>query len=89
MSRTLQGHGGGGSDVAEQPIQELSSLRDVQPPPALVARVMTRLAEPRVLTFAQWLRRPFPIEFKLSPLTLITLTLALAALFVLIGATMK
>src|SRR5262249_46203646 len=43
--------------VNEQPIHELSSLRDVRPPPALVARVMTRLAEPRVLTMWQWLRR--------------------------------
>ena len=77
------------SEVAEQPIHELSSLRDVQPPPALVARVMTRLAEPRVLTLWQWLRRPFAIEIKVSPLTLISLTLVLAALFVLIGATMK
>jgi hypothetical protein len=75
--------------VNEQPIHELSSLRDVQPPPALVARVMTRLAEPRVLTLWQWLRRPFAIEIKVSPLTLIGLTLALAALFVFIGATMK
>ena len=86
MSRTLQGHGAG--DVAEQPIQELSSLRDVKPPPALVARVMTRLAEPRVLTFWQWMRRPFAIEIKVSPMTLLALTLGLAALFVLIGATM-
>jgi hypothetical protein len=77
------------SDVKEQPIEELSSLRDVQPPPALVARVMTRLAEPRVLTVWQWLRRPFSIELRVSPLTLITLTLGLAAMFVLIGATMK
>ena len=87
MSRTLQGHGG--SDVAEQPIEELSSLRDVKPPAALVARVMTRLAEPRVLTFGQWMRRPFAIEIKLSPMALLALTLGLAALFVLIGATMK
>jgi hypothetical protein len=51
--------------------------------------VITRLAEPRVLTVWQWLRRPFAIEIKVSPLTLISLTLALGALFVLIGATMK
>ena len=89
MSRTLQGHGAGSSDVAEQPIEELSSLRDVQPPAALVARVMTQLAEPRVLTLWQWLRRPFSIEVKVRPMTLLALTLGLAALFVLIGATMK
>jgi hypothetical protein len=87
MSRTLPGQGGG-SDVAEQPIQELSALRDVQPPPALVARVMTRLAEPRALSLWQWVRRPFAIEIRVSPLVLICLTLGLGALFVIIGATM-
>jgi hypothetical protein len=83
----MQGPGGG--DVAEQPIQELSALRDVQPPPALVARVMTRLAEPRTLTLGQWLRRPYTIEIRLSPLGILCVALALGALFVLIGANMK
>jgi hypothetical protein len=87
MSRTLPGQGAG--DVAEQPIQELSALRDVQPPAALVARVMTQLAEPRPPSLWQWLRRPFPIELKLSPLVIICAALGLAALFVIIGATMK
>jgi hypothetical protein len=81
----VQGQG----DVAEQPIQELSSLRDVQPPAALVARVMTRLAEPRTLSAWQWLRRPITIELRLSPLTIMALGLGLAALFVIIGANMK
>lgn len=84
MSR-VQGHG----DVAEQPIQELSSLRDVKPPAALVARVMTRLAEPRTLSIWQWLRRPITIEIRLTPLTIIAVGLGLVALFVIIGATMK
>jgi len=87
MNRTLQGPGGG--DVAEQPIHELSSLRDVQPPAALVARVMTQLAEPRQQSMWQWLRRPIPIEIRLTPITIIALTLGLAALFVLIGVTLK
>ena len=87
MSRTLQGPGGG--DVAEKPIHELSALRDVKPLAALVARVMTQLAEPRQLTMWQWLRRPIPIEIRLSPLAIVALMLGLAALFVLIGATMK
>ena len=87
MSRTL--HGPGGADLAERPIEELSALRDVQPPPALVARVMTQLAEPRHLTFWQWLHRSFPIEIKMSPFAIAVLTLALGALFVLIGANMK
>ena len=87
MNRTLQGPGGG--DVAEQPIQELSALRNVQPPAALVARVMTQLAEPRQLSTWQWLRRPIPIEIRLSPIAIVGVMIALAALFVVIGATMK
>jgi hypothetical protein len=87
VSRTLQGPGA--SDVAEQPIQELSALRDVKPPAALVARVMTRLAEPRQVTLWQWLRRPIPIEIRFSPLAIICVALALGALFVLVGANLK
>ena len=87
MSRTVQGPGG--SDVAEQPIHELSALRDVQPPAALVARVMTQLGDPRTPSIWQWIRRPFRIEIKLSPLAIIALTLGLGALFVLIGVAMK
>ena len=85
MTRAADGSG----EVAEQPIHELSALRDVQPPAALVARVMTQLAEPRQLTTWQWLRRPIPIEIRLSPLAILGLMLGLAAMFVLIGATMK
>ena len=76
-------------DIVERPINELSALRDVQPPPALVARVMTQLSEPRLPSMWQWLHRPFPIELKVSPLTLIALTLALGAAFVVIGATLR
>jgi len=72
-------------DIVERPIAELSSLRDVNPPAGLVARVMTKLEEPRTPS----LYRPFSIEIRLSPLTLITLTLALGVAFVFIGATMK
>jgi hypothetical protein len=76
-------------DIVERPIDELSALRDVQPPPALVARVMTRLSEPQLPSLWQWLHRPVSIEIKVAPLTLIALTLGLAAVFVLIGATMR
>ena len=85
MTRSLEGQG----EVAEQPIHELSALRDVQPPAALVARVMTKLAEPRPPSLWHWLRRPVPIEIKLSPLAILCLALGLGALFVLIGANMK
>jgi hypothetical protein len=87
MSRSVQRPSAG--DVAEQPIHELSALRDVQPPAALVARVMTQLADPRPPTMWQWLRRPFRIELKLSPLVIIALTLGLGALFVIVGLSMK
>jgi hypothetical protein len=86
MNRSLPGQS---VDVAERPIHELSALKDVKPPAAFVARVMTRLAEPRLPSLWQWLRRPFTIEIKLSPLAIIVLTLALGALFVFIGAHMK
>jgi hypothetical protein len=78
-----------GMDLLEQPIHELSALRKVEPPPALVARVMTRLAEPRLPSVWQWLRRPFLIEIHLSPLALIVMALALTAAFVFIGATLR
>jgi len=85
MTRTADGSG----EVAEQPIHELSALRDVQPPAALVARVMTKLAEPQPPSLWRWLRRSVPIEIRLSPLAVICIALGLGALFVIIGANMK
>lgn len=75
--------------VSERLSDELGSLGNVEPPPAFVARVMTQLAEPRLPPVWQWLRRPFSVEIRLSPLALIGLALALAAAFVFIGATIK
>lgn len=71
-------------------ISELARLRDdVSPPPDLVARVMTRVSEPRLPSVWQWLLRPFLIEIRLSPLLLIGLALALGAAFVYVGATLR
>lgn len=75
--------------IGERPHQELSTLGKIEPPPAFVARVMTRLAEPRLPSLWQWLRRPFSIEIQLSPMALIVLALSLAAAFVFVGATLK
>ena len=75
--------------VAERPVGDLSALRKIEPPPAFVARVMTRLAEPRFPSLWQWLHRPFSVEIRNSPLALIGLALALAAAFVFIGATLR
>ena len=68
---------------------ELARLGEVLPPPNLVARVMTRLSEPRMPSVWEWLRRPVVIEIRLSPLLLVGLALALGAAFVYVGATLK
>jgi hypothetical protein len=48
-------------------VRELAALRDVEVPPALVARVMTQVARPRPPTLWQWLRRPIRLELRVSP----------------------
>lgn len=69
---------------------ELRRLRDdVTPPPDLVARVMTRVSEPRMPSLWQWLNRPVQLELRLSPIFLIGLALALAAGFIYVGATLR
>ena len=71
-------------------ISELAHLRDeVAPPPDLVARVMTRVSEPRLPSLWQWLNRPFLIEIRISPVVIIALALALGAAFVYVGATIR
>jgi hypothetical protein len=72
-------------EVTEDTIEGLKTLRDVAPPPALVARVMTRVAEPTTPTLWQWLSRPVKIELRISPLGVLCLGMLLAvglALFV-------
>ena len=70
-------------------IDELARLREVDPPASLVARVMTRVSEPRLPSLWQWLRRPFVIEVRISPLLLIAIAFALGVAFVYVGATLK
>jgi hypothetical protein len=71
-------------------IPELRRLRDdVTPPPDLVARVMTRVSEPRLPSIWQWLNRPVMVELRISPLVLIGLAMALGAAFVYVGATLR
>jgi hypothetical protein len=72
-------------EVAEEPVHGLSNLRDVAPPSALVARVMTRVSDPATPSLGQWLTRPLKIELRISPLGLLGLAMLLAvglALFV-------
>ena len=66
-------------EVSEEPVYGLAHLRDVSPPPALVARVMTRVADPATPTLAQWLTRPVKIELRISPLGILALSVLLAA----------
>ena len=74
---------------ANPPIMRELGSQHTEPPPALVARVMTHLAQPRAPSLWQWLRQPFSIEIRLSPLALVALALGLAIAFVFIGATLK
>jgi hypothetical protein len=76
-------------DSPERRLADLGRLPEVVPPPNLVARVMTRLSEPRLPSVWQWLRRPFVIELRVSPLVVIGVALALGAAFVYVGATLK
>ena len=76
-------------EILEHPISELARLREIDPPANLVARVMTRLSEPRLPSVWQWLRRPFCIEIRISPRALIGLGLAVIAAFVFVGATLR
>ena len=73
----------------ERRFVELARLREVEPPPNLVARVMTRVSEPRLPSLWQWLRRPFVIEVRISPLLVIAVALAVGVAFVYVGATLK
>jgi hypothetical protein len=72
-------------EFAEEPIPDLANLREVAPPAALVARVMTRVSDPVTPTLWQWLARPVKIELRLSPLGIFAMAAMLAvglALFV-------
>ena len=56
---------------------------------AISAGRLRRRAEPRLPSVWDWLRKPFVIEIRISPLALVGLAMALAAVFVFIGATLK
>lgn len=51
----------------DQPIAGLRALRQVDPPPSLVPAVMRAIAEPRPVSFWQWLLRPRRIELRITP----------------------
>jgi hypothetical protein len=66
-------------EVAEEPLVDLSELRGAAPPPALVARVMTRVAEPTTPTLWRWLTCPVRVEVRISPLGVVACAVMLAA----------
>jgi hypothetical protein len=72
--------------MSEQPIRELAGLREVDPPPALVARVMTKVAEPPAPSLWQWLRRPFRIEIRMSPIGVLALAIGSLAVILAVAA---
>jgi len=72
-------------EVTEDTIDGLKTLRDVAPPAALVARVMTKVGEPTTPTLWQWLSRPVRVELRISPIGVLATGMVLAialALFV-------
>jgi hypothetical protein len=73
-------------EVAEEPVYGLSRLRNVDPPAALVARVMTRVSDPTTPTLIQWLTRPMKIELRISPLAILTVAAVVAACLALFVA---
>jgi hypothetical protein len=67
----------------DAPVAGLAALREVTPPPSLVAGVMRRIADPPPLTFWGWLRRPRRLHLTLSPLGAVGLAGALGLVLVL------
>jgi len=70
-------------EAASRPVSGLARLREVEPPPSLVAGVMQRLAEPRPPSLWRWLRRPWVIQLRLSPLSAGGLALGIAVVALL------
>ena len=66
------------------PIADLAKLRDVAPPPSLVAGVMRRIEEPRPAGLWRWLQRPFVIRVRLTPMSAGAAALGMALVAVLL-----
>jgi hypothetical protein len=66
------------------PIPDMARLRDVAPPPSLVAGVMRRIEEPRPPSLWRWLQRPFVIRVRLTPLSASAAALGMALAAVLL-----
>jgi len=66
------------------PIPDMAKLRDVVPPPSLVAGVMRRIEEPRPPSLWRWLQRPFVIRVRLTPMSASAAALGMALVAVLL-----
>jgi hypothetical protein len=55
----------------DEPIAGLRALKQVEPPPSLVPAVMRAIAEPRPVSFWQWLLRPRRLELRVTPVGLL------------------
>ncbi|HEY0705838.1 MAG TPA: isoamylase early set domain-containing protein [Polyangia bacterium] len=51
----------------DEPIAGLRALKHVEPPPSLVPAVMRAIAEPKPVSFWQWLLKPRRIELRVTP----------------------
>jgi hypothetical protein len=75
---------GAEAEVADGIDDELASLREVATPPAMVARVMTSVAERPAPDLLSWLQQPVRIVLRVSPVSILALvsgvTLAAAML---------
>ncbi|HVR63508.1 MAG TPA: glycogen-binding domain-containing protein [Polyangia bacterium] len=73
------------AEVVEGIVEELASLREVATPPAMVARVMTSVADRPVPDLLAWLHRPMRIVVRVSPIGILALVagVALAAAMLL------
>jgi hypothetical protein len=57
-------------DVDDVPLAGLRGLRQIEPPASLVPAVMRAIAEPRPVSFWQWLLRPRRLELRVTPVSL-------------------
>jgi hypothetical protein len=72
------------SEEDRGPLADMGKLRDVAPPPSLVAGVMRRIEEPRPPSLWRWLQRPFVIRVRLTPMSAGAAALGMALVAVLL-----
>ena len=64
------------------PMPGLRGLKQIEPPASLVPAVMRAIAEPRPVSFWQWLLRPRRLELRVTPVSLLGVaTVAALALY--------